>query len=71
MDIIGEYRHDLGGKRNELAATRHDLGGKRNKLAATNKSGENEVEFFLYCSLGIETSDLRAPMHAAHSTECC
>ena len=29
MDIIGEYRHDLGGKWNELAATRHDLGGKR------------------------------------------
>ena len=36
MDIIGEYRHDLGGKWNELAATRHDLGGKRNELAATN-----------------------------------
>jgi len=25
MDIIGEYRHDLGGKRNELAATNTEV----------------------------------------------
>ena len=63
MDIIGEYRHDLGGKRNELTAARHDLGGKRNKLAATNKSGENEVEFFFVLfSLCIEIP------HADHWT---
>ena len=62
MDIIGEYRHDLGGKRNELTAARHDLGGKRNKLAATNKSGENEVEFLLLFYLGIEIP------HAGHWT---
>ena len=42
MDIIGEYRHDLGGKRNELAATRHDLGGMRNELAATNTEVRRE-----------------------------
>ena len=42
MDIIGEYRHDLGGKWNELAATRHDLGGKRNELAATNTEVRRE-----------------------------
>ena len=25
MDISGEYRHDLGGKRNELAATNTEV----------------------------------------------